>query len=188
MLQAALLLDEMLDATELVNLLVTRCYLPHMAGWCAPEGILQHPSGKFWMPMNGYAGQDSHLADSVKALRLMLGVDDNRIDELHLVPRYPATWTSMQISDFPVITAGTRQHLTYRYERSSSEQSFEYSFNSAPSPFHLRLGPIDPSWQAVEVEHFCKPAMGRVVSSGDSVWLWTRIQPSQSGRVVVRPK
>jgi len=45
------------------------------------------------MPMNGYAGQDSHLADSVKALRLMLGVDDNRPGELHLVPRYPETWT-----------------------------------------------------------------------------------------------
>jgi hypothetical protein len=89
MLQAALLLDEMQDATKLADLMVTRAYLPHMARWCAPEGILQHPSGKFWMPMNGYAGQDSHLADSVKALRLMLGVDDNRPGELHLVPRFP---------------------------------------------------------------------------------------------------
>lgn len=188
MLQAALLLDEMHDATELVNLMVTRCYLPHMARWCAPEGILQHPSGKFWMPMNGYAGQDSHLADSVKALRLMLGVDDNRIGELHIVPRYPKEWTRLQVSGFPVITGSNRQHLTYSYERSAQEQAFHYSFSDREASFHLRLGPIDPSWTSIAVEHSGRPAACRIVSSGDSVWVWTEVQASMAGTVVMRPQ
>ena len=188
MLQAALLLDEMQDATKLANLMVTRCYLPHMAGWCAPEGILQHPSGKFWMPMNGYAGQDSHLADSVKALRLMLGVDDNRPGELHLVPRYPEKWTRLQISAFPVLTGSTRQHLTYCYERSPREQMFDYSFSDAPTSFHLRLGPIDPLWTSITVEHSGQPLAARIVSSGDSAWVWTEVQASMTGKIVLRPK
>jgi hypothetical protein len=188
MLQAALLLDEMQDAAKLASLLVTRCYLPHMAGWCAPEGILQHPSGKFWMPMNGYAGQDSHLADSVKALRLMLGVDDNRPGELHIVPRYPAGWTRMQISGFPVLTGPTRQHLTYSYRRSMREQAFDYSLSDEEAAFHLRLGPIDPSWTSIEVEHSGRPATYRTVSSGDSVWLWTEVKPAKAGKVVIRPR
>jgi hypothetical protein len=188
MLQAALLLDEMQDATRLANLMVTRCYLPHMARWCAPEGILQHPSGKFWMPMNGYAGQDSHLADSVKAVRLMLGVDDNRMDELHLVPRYPQEWTRMKVVAFPVLTGGTRQHLTYSYKRSPREQAFEYSFSDAEAAFHLRLGPIDPSWKSVEVEHSGKPATARLVSSGDSIWVWTQAKPAMAGKIDIRPK
>lgn len=188
MLQAALLLDEMRDATKLANLMVTRCYLPHMAGWCAPEGILQHPSGKFWMPMNGYPGQDSHLADSVKALRLMLGVDDNRIGELHIVPRYPKEWTRLQVSSFPVVTEGRRQYLTYSYERSSREQSFNYSFSDTETAFHLRLGPIDPSWTSIEVEHSGGPTAYRVISSGDSTWIWTQVLASRAGKVVIRSK
>ncbi len=188
MLQAALLLDEMKDATKLANLMVTRAYLPHMARWCAPEGILQHPSGKFWMPMNGYAGQDSHLADSVKALRLMLGVDDNRIGELHLVPRYPKEWTRTQISGFPVLTGSKRQHLTYSYERSATEQVFDYSFSDAAASISLRLGPLDPSWTSIEVEHSGKPAICRLVSSGDSRWAWTQVPASMTGKVVMRPK
>ena len=188
MLQAALLLDEMQDATKFVNLMVTRGYLPHMAGWCAPEGILQHPSGKFWMPMNGYAGQDSHLADSVKALRLMLGVDDNRIGEFHLVPRYPKEWTRMQIFDFPVLTGTTRQRLTYSYERSKEHQSFEYSFSDSEAAIHLRLGPIDPSWTSIDVEHSGKPATCRLVASGDSNWLWTQVSSAMTGKIDIRPK
>ena len=45
--------------------------------------------GRYYLSVNGYRGQDSHLADSTKALRLMLGVDDNRKDYLRLVPRFP---------------------------------------------------------------------------------------------------
>jgi hypothetical protein len=188
MLQAALLLDEMQDATKLANLMVTRAYLPHMARWCAPEGILQHPSGKFWMPMNGYAGQDSHLADSVKALRLMLGVDDNRIGELHLVPRYPNEWTRMRISGFPVLTGSQRQHLTYSYERSATEHTFDYSFSDREASIHLRLGPLDPSWTSINVEHSGKPAACRLISSGDGMWAWTQVPASMTGKVVMRPK
>jgi hypothetical protein len=168
--------------------MVTRAYLPHMARWCAPEGILQHPSGKFWMPMNGYAGQDSHLADSVKALRLMLGVDDNRMDEFHLVPRYPKEWTRMQIFGFPVLTGTTRQRLTYSYERSTGHQSFEYSFSDSEAAIHLRLGPIDPSWTSIEVEHSRKPATYRLIASGDSKWIWTQVDSAKAGKIDIRRK
>jgi hypothetical protein len=66
MTQAALLLDEMNDAENFINLLVTHCYLPRLEGWTAPEGIILHKSGEYWVPVNGYLGQDSHLADSQK--------------------------------------------------------------------------------------------------------------------------
>ena len=101
MTQAALLLDEMDDATRFMQMLLRHAYLPHLGGWASPEGILTHRSGKYYMAVNGYAGQDAHIADSTKAMRLMLGVDDNNPAHLRIIPRFPASWSHLAIADFP---------------------------------------------------------------------------------------
>lgn len=94
MAQAALLLDEMGDATRFLEEPLRHAYLPHLSGWACPEGIITHRSGEYYLPVNGYMGQDSHVADATKALRLMLGVDDNDPGHLRLVPRFPVAWTA----------------------------------------------------------------------------------------------
>jgi hypothetical protein len=172
MTQAALLLDEMEDARQFLEMLLTHCYLPHLEGWAGPEGIIVHRSGKYYLPVNGYMGQDSHVADSTKALRLMLGVDDNDPDHLRLAPRYPADWKQVSLADYPALTGASRQHIAYTYIRQENNQVFTYRFERPVAHLSLRLGPLPADRQVLSVEHNGAPVLFEPLQSGDSRWVW----------------
>jgi len=183
MTQSALLMDEMNDAENFINVMVGHCYLPNMEGWAAPEGILLHKSGEYWMPVCGYLGQDSHLADSQKALRLMLGIDDNNPDYLRLIPRYPSSWNQMSISEYPVLTGKERQKIKYSYYRSKSLQTFEYGFEKPVKKMSLRLGPVPVGKEVSIVKVNGKKIEFESVRSGNSRWVWINNLNGQNGRV-----
>ncbi len=174
MTQSALLLDEMGDAEQFLNTMLTHCYLPKYSGWASPEGIILHRSGKYYLPVNGYLGQDSHAADSTKAVRLTMGIDDNNPAELHLVPRYPASWTEMSIARYPVLTGDSRQQISYQYTRSESSQSFHFELSQRASAVSLRMGPIaaGKKVKGVTVDGSTTPFV--LEPSGDSNWVWIR--------------
>jgi hypothetical protein len=172
MTQAALLLDEMTDAAHFLDELLTHCYLPRLEGWASPEGIIVHPSGKFYVPVNGYMGQDSHAADSTKALRLMLGIDDNDPQHLRLVPRFPAAWKQLSIAQFPVLTGAQRQHLSYTYQRSDQGQTFQVEFEHPLPNFDVRLGPLPSAAVVSHVSYNQAEVQYELQQSGDSSWIW----------------
>lgn len=172
MTQSALLLDEMADAEQFLRLLVTRCYLPRLEGFQAPEGIVTHPGGRFYVPVNGYMGQDSHLADSVKAVRLLLGVDDNRQGRLRLVPRFPAAWTHCAIEGFPALTNEGRGTVAYTLDRDAAHYRMDVRL-SAPISLDVRVGPFaERPAQTVLVNGSARPL--EPFRSGDSWWGWVR--------------
>ena len=183
MTQAALLLDEMNDATHFLNMLLTHCYLPRFAGWASPEGIILHKSGKYYLPVNGYMGQDSHLADSTKALRLTLGVDDNKPEHLRLVPRFPASWTRMSITRFPVLTGACRQQMDYEYSRNDNAQEFTFHFDQRPVVFSVRLGPLPARKRVARATLDRKKMDFQEQHSGDSDWVWVKDLAGQSGKL-----
>lgn len=185
MTQSALLLDRMADAEKFLHLMLTHTYLPHLEGWAAPEGIIVHRSGRYYLPVNGYMGQDSHVADSTKAVRLLLGIDDNDPCHLRLVPRYPADWTKMSISEYPVVTGQTRQSISYVYDRgereSASEHTFSFELQHPVDRLSIRLGPYSPDtrierayWNGSEIPFAC-------IDSGDSRWVWVSHLSGKSG-------
>jgi hypothetical protein len=174
MTQAALLLDEMDDAEQFLDRMLRYCYLPRLEGWASPEGIIVHRSGKYYLPVNGYMGQDSHVADSTKAVRILLGVDDNDPVHLRLVPRFPARWTRMSIAGYPVLTGESRQPMSCTYERSAKAQSIRYVFAGAVPHMSVRLGPL-PRGAAVRRAAHNGRSVGCVgLRSGDSDWIWVR--------------
>ncbi len=185
MTQAALLLDEMTDAAEFINMLLRHCYLPKFSGWVCPEGIILHKSGQYYLPVNAYMGQDSHLADSTKAIRLMLGVDDNDADHFRFVPRYPKEWTNMRIAQFPVLTGESRQLMDYTYVRNDSSQIFTFQFEKRAVQFSVRLGPIPNSHQVKDVTFQQYPIAYELLESGDSRWVWVRNLTGQAGEIMV---
>jgi hypothetical protein len=157
-----------------------------LEGWTGPEGIIVHRSGKYYLPVNGYMGQDSHLADSTKALRLMLGVDDNHPHHLRLIPRFPASWTSMSIKDYPALTGQARQRIAYHYERSPNSQRFHYEFKQPVARFSIRLGPLPRGKELLHASPDGDHAVPfEVVESGDSRWVWLRNQQGKSGTMTV---
>ncbi len=174
MLQGAALMDCMADVEGYLSMMVTHGYLGQFGRWVSPEGIILHRSGRFHVAVNAYAGQDSHVADASKAVRLLLGFDDNRPERLRLVPRYPSRWHSMRVDGFPVLTGRERQATGYRYERFDNGQVFSVRFGDRPAAFDLRLGPIPDSRTIGRVACGGLSVPFRVVSSGDSRWAWIR--------------
>ncbi|MHB1484695.1 MAG: hypothetical protein ACYCYI_08525 [Saccharofermentanales bacterium] len=174
MTQSALLLDRMYDAEQFVNMLVDHCYLPRLAGWTCPEGIILHRSGKYYLPVNGYMGQDSHVADSTKAMRIMLGVDDNDMTHLKLVPRFPASWDKAAITGFPALIGGEREKLDYDYTRTDYEDTFKYSLSAKPGRLSIRLGPVAEENEIVSLKVNGEETVFDDIKSGDSRWIWIR--------------
>jgi hypothetical protein len=173
MSQSALLLDQMEDAEQFINLMVTHNYLPRMGKWISPEGIVTHRSGKYYVPVNGYMGQDSHLADSTKAIRLMLGIDDNRKDCLRLVPRFPMSWTYCAIADYPVLTQDGRGFIRYTIRRDNCSMEIDVSLDQSAC-MDLRLGPFLPDAKAETVKVDNMPCAFEQIHSGDRSWVWVR--------------
>lgn len=185
MTQSALLLDEMNDAEQFLNTMLTHCYLPKYSGWASPEGIIVHRDGKYYLPVNGYLGQDSHAADSTKAVRLTLGIDDNNPAELRMVPRYPDGWNEMSIAKYPVLTGASRQQISYQYLRSAASQSFSFQLSQRASAVSVRLGPIPAGKQVTGVTLDGSKYPFETQQSGDSSWVWIRGINSQSGQIVL---
>jgi hypothetical protein len=183
MTQAALLLDEMADAEQFTAMLLHHAYLPHLAGWASPEGIITHRSGKYYVAVNGYAGQDAHIADSTKALRLLIGIDDNDPSHLRLIPRYPASWSNLAISDYPALTGQKRQKLAYSYHRSPDKQEFTWRLEHDAGPVSVRLGPLPADKQVASTTINGQPATARAEYSGDSDWAWVEMPGGTEAKI-----
>lgn len=186
MTQAALILDEMSDSEQFLDRMLRYCYLPKFGGWTGPEGIIVHRSGKYYLPVNGYMGQDVHVGESTKALRLILGFDDNNPEHLRFVPRYPAAWTHMAVDKFPVLTGASRQLCAYTYDRKTDGQSFIFNLERPVERISLRLGPI-PSGKKVQSATFNgQKAEFENSHSGDSDWMWVKALGGQQGTVEIQ--
>lgn len=171
MTQAALLLDEMGDAERFIDLMVTHNYLPRMEKWASPEGIVTHVSGKYYVPVNGYMGQDSHVADSTKAVRLMLGVDDNREGLLRLTPRFPASWTKCSVSDYPAVLGKARGKIDYTLERDEKGMTL-CARTSEDTALDVRMGPLPLNARVSTAVVNGKAVPFHSYMSGDSRWVW----------------
>ena len=186
MTQAALLMDRMDDAEHFINAMVRHAYLPKLAGWASAEGIILHRSGQYYLPVNGYQGQDSHVADSTKALRLMLGVDDNTPGHLRLVPRYPASWCRASVEDIPVLIGDCRSRLAYAYDRQPNHHDFRFSTEVPVERLSVRLGPIPAARIVTAARLDGVDTEFNVLKSGDSRWVWVRnLSPGSAGELVV---
>ena len=186
MTQAALLLDRMNDAEHFINAMVRHAWLPRLAGWASAEGVILHRSGAYYLPVNGYEGQDGHVAESTKALRLMLGVDDNSPDHLRLVPRYPATWSRAWVRDIPVLVGKCRSRLAYTYDRQPDHHRFLFSADVPLEHLSVRLGPIPDTRMPAAVRLDGVNTAFETLESGDSRWVWIRdLVPGPAGELVV---
>lgn len=186
MTQAALLLDEMADAERFLALLIRRCYLPKFAGWASPEGIIMHRSGEYYVPVNIYTGQDSHLADSTKAVRLLLGADDNDPAHLRLVPRFPTAWTSMSVQQFPVLIGRQRQLIDYVYCRTERGEHFDLQSPAPIARLSLRLGPLPEGRSVAAATCNGVSVPFQLCRSGDSRWVWIRDLPGNQFNVTLQ--
>ena len=165
--QAALLLDEMDDSGALIERLCDYAYSPKLQPWIVPEGVVVHPSGKYWY-RSGDHGNTAQQVEVLKVIRLIAGIDDLTPGRLTLAPRLPSGMTEICVEDFPVLDVSCRAAMvSYRLER-SVDGIFLAGRRSGTNPMRVRLGPFpaDGGLRAAS------PVPSRVVRAGSGCWVW----------------
>jgi hypothetical protein len=138
--QAALLLDDVRSA-QLIDALCEGVYSARGPDpWIISEGSVRHESGKMWY-RGGMGGNLVHLAETLKVVRLIAGVDDLTPGTLRLLPRLPVGWTGIEIKDYPISALcanDTPARLSYSLNSSASEYALDLQLDR-PLRLSIRL-------------------------------------------------
>ncbi len=175
--QAALLLDRMRDATTMLNWFAKTIYYPGYKPYITPEGCQVQRHGLYWH-RTGDLGNGVQEGETVKTLRLVIGVDDSHPGHSQLIPRLPIGWTEIHIGNYPLLTTadnGRRvlRHISYDLQRHGNKLTLVFKSAKPVAMMSVRLGPFANSTIRAEVDgHSVASARLRVRQSGDSYWVW----------------
>jgi len=144
--ETAILLDEYEDMAGYMNMAAFFSYHHTDRNWIVPEGVIMHPSGRFWF-RNSDLGNGVQQGEIVKCGRLIIGLDDNLREEgLRIIPRLPMGWNKMTVSDYRVygITSDGRKtvSVSLTYEKIESGWKLVFSSANAVKTDYIRIGPF----------------------------------------------
>jgi hypothetical protein len=152
--QSALLLDRMHDATIMLDWAAKEIYDPRFGSFITPEGVQIDPRGHFWYRA-GDLGNGVQEAEIIKALRIMIGVDDTKPQRLRIYPRMPYGWNEMSVDQFPALVASQGKteiaHMHYRLARTGRQMNLDISADRQLGAVAIRLGPFESQPRASEV-------------------------------------
>jgi hypothetical protein len=172
--QAALLLDQMHEATQMLDWAAKEIYDPRFDSFIVPEACDIDPTGRYWYRM-GDLGNGVQEAEIVKMLRLVIGVDDTQPDRLRFYPRMPDDWNEITVTKYPVLFADSGKiettFLRYILERVDDGMALKISAEKALGPVAMRLGPFQKRPEISKIfvngQH---PSDVLIEHSGDSWW------------------
>jgi len=181
--QSALLLDKMSDATKMLQWAAKATYSAAFNPYIVPEGCEVDPTGKFWH-RTGDLGNGVQQAEIVKALRIVIGIDDTSTKNLRICPRLPGGWTGIDVGQYPVLIRrnGSLQtaHIGYTLNRTATGMEMDLVSNSALGAIDVRLGPLRAKANGARVTVNGKAASASVQRSGDSSWVRFAIPAGQT--------
>ena len=173
--QAALLLDKLKDADELVKRMCDYLYYAKCEPWIVPEGVVVHPSMEYWHRMGDH-GNTAQQVEVIKVIRLMIGIDDmaaSHPDKLNVMPRLPECVNKIEVSGFKTLNSGGGLcYISYAFERGESMLRFTGDFSRYQGEINLRLGPV-PIYRNVNCD---KPSYKKE-QTGEGNWLWFKLEP-----------
>ncbi|MBI5956856.1 MAG: hypothetical protein HY871_07620 [Chloroflexi bacterium] len=187
--QAALLMDDMANATWALENLAKYSYYPRHRPYVVPEGVAVHPSGAYWY-RTGDLGNAVQEAEVLKAISLVAGVDLLGYPSVRLLPRLPLGWSQIRVEDFPLVGGPQPTLLSYTLERQSPErlsmrvtlspgsprglQPLGVSSSSPVANLDIRLGPLPAGAKDIVVTKDGVPAQFTYAQSGGWGWVWLR--------------
>jgi hypothetical protein len=151
--QACLMLDEAEDYSACIEQAALFCYHHTDHNYIVPEGVIMHPSGRYWF-RNCDLGNGVQQGEIVKCARLVLGLDDmNPENGLAIVPRLPIAWQTMEIEDYPVsayaVGGRFRCKVNLNYERTKTGYRMQFSAERPLYVNYVRIGPFAPETEDV---------------------------------------
>ncbi|MGH7980470.1 MAG: hypothetical protein ACREE6_13925, partial [Limisphaerales bacterium] len=176
--QSALLLDRMDDATTMLDWVAKEVYDPRFNRFnhfIVPEGVQISTDGRYWYPF-GDLGNGVQEGETVKTLRLVIGVDDTQAGRLQFYPRMPYGWSEIAVEKYPVVfeDAGKMEttFLCYKLERAADGMKLQISADKDLGTVAMRLGPFEKQPETSDVQvNGQTPADASVEQSGDSWWV-----------------
>jgi len=173
--QAALLQDQMRDATEMLKWAAKEIYDPQIDSFIVPEACDIDPTGRYWYRM-GDLGNGVQEAEIVKMLRLVVGVDDTQPDRLRLYPRMPYDWNEITVTGYPVLFEKAEKvettRLHYKLKRTDGGMTLTISADQSLGPIAARLGPFEKSPEISKIRvNGQLPTDASIERSGDSWWI-----------------
>ena len=204
--QAALLLDKMEDARNLVEWTARLSFAPNLPHpYRTPEGATVASDESKWRRW-GDLGNLYQMAEGVYTTHVLVGIDDIDARKLKLMPHLPIGWTGLEVKDWPIRTTSagksilTHLDLTLRREasakpashtapsdrdRNGSMKCFDLSIRADHQidTLQIRLGPfpVDATTIDVTVNNKCIPAHLRQI--GDCKWAWITISNMATARI-----
>jgi len=174
-IQSALLLDEMSNATLMLDWAAKEIYDPRVDSYIVPEACDIDSTGHYWYRI-GDLGSGVQEAEMIKALRLVIGIDDTQPDRLQFFPRMPRDWNSISVSNYPVVfdNSGkiTTTRLHYKLVRDKETMKLVLRPDKTLGTATIRMGPFESKPDSSNVFFNGKhPANATVVQSGDSWWV-----------------
>jgi hypothetical protein len=182
--QAALLFDDE-RLGKLLDALCKGIYSAHGPDlWIVSEGANMHESERMWYRA-GMGGNLVHLAETLKVVRLMAGVDDLSPGELKLMPRVPADWSGITVEGYSLAggSGGKPSDVSYAFTRGDNTAAMTIE---APAGLRVsaRLGPFNAG-ASLRAMVNGQPFQAKTVKIGGHVWLWLRNLPGGETRLEV---
>lgn len=185
--QASLLLDRTADASEFMKLNAKLIYGPVYRQYIVPEiGGAVNRDKKIYSRF-GDLGNAVQQAEILKALKIIIGVDDSQQAELGLISRLPQGWDGVWVRDYPFLIEDGARRLTAKLEydlrlAANGAQVRVLSSDELPA-VKLRVGPFDLKHldAAPMVLADGKRLEAAVERSGDAAWVRFNVPAGKLG-------
>lgn len=178
--QNALLLDQMSDATKLMENLSKLSYAPRLPeSYLVPEGITVDAEAGV-IRRQGDLGNLVQLAEALKCYAITMGVSPVSNRTLKIMPRLPEAW-NLDIQDFALQNAEGAADLLVSYPKDGVQTAqITLDNTSGFDEVKFRFGPLpaDTGSAAVQINGVNVPC--ELVTSGDSAWVWVTFTPDAS--------
>jgi|GEM_PF-393477 len=179
--EAALLLDRMDDARNLVEWMARFCFAPGLPHpYRAPEGATVASDKSVWRRW-GDLGNLYQMAEVVYTTHVMIGIDDIDPARVKLMPRLPVGWTGLDVKQWPIrATCGGQSTLTClssELRRDEAGRRFDFSIRTdkAVDNLQIRLGPFPRQSTTIDATVNGKSVSASLEAIGDSKWAWVRV-------------
>ncbi len=170
--QNALLLDQMQDASKLMESLCKLSYAPRLPEpYLIPEGLSVDVQ-KGVLRRQGDLGNLVQLAEAMKCYLITAGISPLRDNTLKIMPRLPEGW-NLELTDFSVQNGGMKVCVKTAYPK-NGRQSATVTAEGAAAAVQLRFrfGPFPLDLEKAEVCLNGKTQTAALFVSGDSRWAW----------------
>ncbi|HEV2329655.1 MAG TPA: hypothetical protein VGY56_12815 [Verrucomicrobiae bacterium] len=178
--QSALLLDRMHDATTMLDWDAKEIYDPRFNQFdhfVVPEGVQISPDGRYWYRF-GDLGNGVQEGETIKTLRLIIGLDDTHPEHVQFYPRMPYDWNEIAVAQYPVVfeEAGVIKTAFVRYTLKRTGHGhgmkLKMSADHDLGMVGMRLGPFENKPEASDIQVNGRRVAGAdIVHGGDSWWV-----------------